>query len=90
MNKAMVIDYDWRNLPRTFIFLNDIPQTFLQGHQIAEGQNLLNGIYCPTSSQDFFNLVLNETKNTQSGMQILSTVNMLYDAAGQRVVKIEK
>jgi hypothetical protein len=87
MSKKMVIQYDWRDMPVCFTFYRNIPAgesstskikpdskgTF----QINDSRIAIDDLYkyCAWASG-------------QGEMEVISTVYMLYDASGNRVMKI--
>ncbi|NLD94976.1 MAG: RHS repeat protein [Fibrobacter sp.] len=84
MKKNMVIEYDWRNLPIRFYFYTMIPETVLPD---SKGDYFIqeNGV---TYSSDIYSH-MDEKANTSSNVRLLKTVSMLYDASGNRVLKVE-
>ncbi len=82
--KKMVIEYDWRNLPIRFYFYTMIPETVLPD---SKGDYIIqeNGV---TYSTDLYSH-MDEKANTSSNVRLLKTVSILYDASGNRVLKVE-
>jgi len=77
--KKMEIVYDWRNLPIEFNFYDDIPGAVSANEKgiFQVGQNVT---MLPSYLAD-------QVKN--GTIRLLSSVSMLYDADGNRVMKIE-
>jgi hypothetical protein len=68
--KKMVIEYDWRDMPITFRFYNELPETYpLIGPGTFDGD--------PKAYVE------------SQGKTLVSQVVMLYDASGNRVLKME-
>lgn len=84
--KKMVIEYDWRDLPVKFSYYNSIPDTITASSNgtLKFGQDS-NEIYDSKSFADYMQALTAQN----SGMRMLSTVSMVYDAGGNRVLKME-
>jgi hypothetical protein len=65
-SKRMCIEYDWRDLPITFRFFDNIPDIAFSWHNGAKSI---------------------DAQVQESGARLLSEVQMLYSAAGERVTK---
>lgn len=74
--KKMIVEYDWRNLPITYRFYNTIPSG------ITKNPN--TGSY---TNNDLYSYV--KSKVDDKTVQLLSTVVILYNAAGHRIGKLE-
>ena len=82
--KNMIIEYDWRNLPIRFCFYTTIPETVLPD---SKGDYFIqeNGVMY---SSDVYSY-MDEKASSSSTVRLLKTVSMLYDASGNRVLKVE-
>jgi YD repeat-containing protein len=82
--KNIIIEYDWRNLPIRFCFYTTIPETVLPD---SKGDYFIqeNGV---TYSSDVYSY-MDEKASSSSTVRLLKTVSMLYDASGNRVLKVE-
>jgi len=81
--KNMVIEYDYRNLPMAFRFYTGIP---------SEISCDINGTYVindPAYDGSLIYSYMAMKSEQDSAYSLLSTVYMLYDASGNRVLKIE-
>lgn len=79
--KKMVIVYDWRDLPVIFRFYSSIPD----GIEYDEkGNVIVDGSYY-SNYQKYIKSISKDNPDCQ----LLSTVVMLYDAGGNRVLKME-
>jgi hypothetical protein len=83
LSKKTVIDYDWRNLPWRFRVYSTIPNSIIPGNNYV-----VNGIYFNSSSLG--NVCSNYQQNHPTEMNVVSEVFIVYDANGERVLKIEK
>lgn len=81
--KRLVIQYDWRNLPVKFSFYNAIPSTI--GADLNGGCQV-SGIEYTDPISDY---MAEEVANGDGVTRLLSTVTMVYDAGGNRVLKME-
>lgn len=80
LHKNMIIEYDWRDLPINFYFYDNISQLI--------GQSILiqtDGTYKLSTSTSYANIY--EYLRQCPGINLLSSVYMLYDASGNRVIK---
>ncbi len=83
-SKKMVIEYDWRNMPVRFMFFENIP-----------GSDMLywdeRGTYTIVDNSSDKNTLIEYMKSISTDnatYRLLSTVVMVYDADGNRVLKI--
>lgn len=84
--KKMAVEYDWRDMPIRFLFFEGIP-----GHDIITVDNETGSykILDPTAeTENIVEYLENEAGKADSPANLLSTVTMLYDAGGNRVIKI--
>ncbi|KMQ49622.1 RHS repeat-associated core domain protein [Chitinispirillum alkaliphilum] len=84
-NKKMVIEYDWRNMPVRFMFFESIPGS----EKIYWDER---GTYTIVdNSYDSDNLIeyMKSVSSDDIAYALLSTVVMVYDADGNRVLKAE-
>ena len=73
----MVIEYDWRDMPVAFRFYSSIPSAIDAND---------SGEYSISSTEkDLYRYMASQG----SGVTPLSQVVMLYDASGNRVIKME-
>jgi len=91
--KKMIIEYDWRNLPVKFSFYNAIPSA-IQNEKMADGQTdkgifTISGYTVTKHNSSELAAFMRVQVAASSGTSLLSTVTMLYDAGGMRVMKIE-
>jgi YD repeat-containing protein len=77
-SKNMVIEYDWRDLPVTFRFYNDLTYANIT-------KNTTTGT---CTIPDLYRYMETLVAATGSRVHHLSTVCMLYDASGNRVCKM--
>lgn len=89
--KKMITEYDWRNLPVRFSFYNTIPESITNEKNDA-GED--KGLFAITG----YNVAYNTSSELAAYMRqqvrseavtLLSTLTMLYDASGNRVLKVE-
>lgn len=73
--KKMIIEYDWRNLPVVYRFYNMIPSGITKNSA---------GTYTNGNLYSFI-----KSKVDDNTIKLLSTVVMIYDAAGDRVGKLD-
>jgi hypothetical protein len=71
----MIIKYDWRNLPVSYRFYSAIPSGITKN---SAGSCTNSNLYSFIKS-----------KVDDNSIQLLSTVVMLYNAAGDRVGKLD-
>lgn len=84
IGKKMVIEYDWREMPVLFRFYDRIPVSSTEIGADPHGTYTINDVSCPGCS--LYEYLEHLEKN--SAINLLSTVTMVYDAAGNRVCKI--
>lgn len=84
IGKKMVIELDWREMPVLFRFYDSIPFSPAGIGVDASGTYTINDTECPGC--DLYEYLEHLEKN--SSINLLSTVTMIYDAAGNRVCKI--
>lgn len=83
--KKMIIKYDWRNLPVYFRFFESIPGT----NKISYNNQGTYEIIDPEFSADKKGFKsLDKYMESRTDIKLLSTVHMIYDAAGNRVLKL--
>ncbi len=89
VNKKMVIQYDWRDMPVTFRFYNSIPAGESSSQKIYPDSNgtytINDGLYSGRNSLEEYC----KWAEGEGTVQRLSTVYMVYDAAGSRVLKLD-
>lgn len=78
LNKKMVIEYDWRGMPVYFRFYSEIPPEVTTDEF---GNVKVNDAY---GAHHLYELMANHPT-----CRLLSTITMLYDASGNRVIKQE-
>ncbi|MBN1602930.1 MAG: hypothetical protein JW915_15080 [Chitinispirillaceae bacterium] len=89
-SKNLYISYDWRNMPIKFSFYRALPVGEDESALISPdvyGTIKINDISY-TGSEDPCNYI--DWKYAKGDLELLSTVQMLYDASGKRVLKIAK
>ena len=72
VSKKMLVEHDWRNMPVSFKFYDHIPDTYANAGDLS------------TIAGAWQNLA---SKVAAEGAVLLSEVQMLYDASGNRVQK---
>lgn len=82
--KKMIIDYDWRNMPVEFNFYDTIPDE-IKVNSRGDYYILVDSTEYSGSLYSF----INEKIASGNVLNLLSSVTMLYDAGGSRVLKIE-
>jgi YD repeat-containing protein len=86
LNKKMVIELDWRDMPVHFRFYNSIPVSSTQIDVDSRGSYVIMDSGC--SGCDLYEYLKMCVDN--ASIQLKSTVTMLYDASGNRVLKMSK
>lgn len=82
--KKMVVEYDWRDLPISFRFYDTIPVSVTKIDTDVKGTYTIKDTAC--SGCNLYEYIDSCVKD--SVMQLVSSVAVLYDAAGKRVLKI--
>jgi YD repeat-containing protein len=81
INKKMVIEYDWRDMPVVFRFYDAIPS------EVSADDNGL--VVVDDDETDLYKFMANQSGGSSPAITLLSQVIMLYDASGNRVMKME-
>ncbi|NLE02935.1 MAG: hypothetical protein GX640_23955 [Fibrobacter sp.] len=87
MSKKMVTLYDWRDMPASFRFYRSIPAGEETGSKIKPDSRGTYKINDARITADLEGYCLWAAQRGE--MELISTVYMLYDASGNRVLKIE-
>jgi hypothetical protein len=83
--KKMIIEYDWRDMPVRFNFYNSIPDKISCDNH-GTFQNIdTDPVMKNYNLYEYMNSKVSESK----GVRLLSSVRMVYDASGSRVLKLE-
>jgi len=92
-SKNLVIQYDYRDLPVFFRFYSALPSgiTADQWGTVLIDDDEYKGVkgaaFNDKDINDYMSYIVKKTKSTASEIRLQSVVMMLYDAAGQRVLK---
>jgi hypothetical protein len=83
--KKMIIEYDWRDMPVRLNFYNSIPDKIS-----CDNHGTFQNIDTDPVMKNY-NLYeyMNSKVSENSGVRLLSSVRMVYDASGSRVLKLE-
>jgi len=84
INKKMVVELDWREMPMLLRFYDRIPVSSTEIGVDARGTYVINDTSCKDCDLYQYLEYLEKT----SAINLISTVTMIYDAAGNRVCKI--
>lgn len=85
LNKNMVVHYDWRNLPVQFLFYDKLEVGEDKAIRVdARGTYSINPDVCSTCNLDKYL----QGAAGAGEITLLTTVTMIYDATGNRVLKI--
>lgn len=90
-SKNMYISYDWRNLPIKFDFYNTLPVGPTNSSKISPDPYgtmiITDNSYHSTDPTNYVDYI--DWLRANGAITLLSSVQMYYDAAGKRVLKVE-